>query len=62
MAIAYFFSRYVTDEGITLTWYEEAGKFLVTNLIGAFGVLFLFTGTASLISSFVFFGNQREEK
>ena len=62
MAIAYFFFHYVTDEGITLTWHEEAGKPFVTNLIGAFGVLFLFSGTVSLISSFVFFGNQREEK
>ena len=62
MAIAYFFSRYVTDEGITLTWHEEAGKPLVTNLIGTFGVLFLFTGTVSLISSVVFFGNPPEEK
>ena len=26
LAIAYFFFHFVTDEGITLIWHEEAGK------------------------------------
>lgn len=54
LIIAYFFFHYVTDNGITLIKQEEAGKPFVTNLIGQFGVLFLFTSVLSLIIAYVF--------
>lgn len=59
LAIAYFFFHYVTDSGITLIHQEEAGKPFVTSLIGQLGVLFIFSSAASLISSFVFFKEQK---
>ena len=52
LGIAYFFFHYVTDSGITFTWHPEAGKPFVTDLIGSFGVLFIFASVTSLISSF----------
>ena len=39
LAIAYFFFHFVTDEGITLIWHEEAGKPFVTDLIGSLIIL-----------------------
>ncbi len=59
LIIAYFFFHYVTDSGITLVRQEEAGKPFVTDLIGQFGVLFLFSSVISLISAFVF-GDKQE--
>ena len=55
LLIAYFCFHYVTDDGITLVWHPEAGKPFVTDMIGIFGVLFIFASAISLISSFVFF-------
>ena len=55
LLIAYFCFHYVTDDGITLVWHPEAGKPFVTDMIGIFGVLFVFASAISLISSFVFF-------
>ena len=52
-AINYFFYHFVTDEGITFTFHEEAGKPFVADLIGQFGVLFIFAAAASLIAAFV---------
>lgn len=60
LAIAYFFFHFVTDDGITLTWHPEAGKPFVTDLIGFFGVLFLWSSAMSLISALVFFKNKKE--
>ena len=59
LAIAYFFFHFVTDEGITLTWHPEAGKPFVTDLIGFFGVLFLWSSAMSLISALVFFKKEK---
>lgn len=59
LAIAYFFFHFVTDEGITLIWHEEAGKPFVTDLIGSLGILFLFSSAVSFISSLVFFKNEK---
>ena len=59
LAVAYFFFHFVTDEGITLTWHPEAGKPLVTDLIGFFGVLFLWSSAMSLISALVFFKKEK---
>ncbi len=59
LLISYFFFHYVTDEGITFVFHEEAGKPFVTNLIANFGVLFLFSSAMSLMISLIFF---KEEK
>ena len=53
-AINYFFYHFVTDDGITLTFHEEAGKPFVADLIGQLGVLFLFSAAVSLIAAFIF--------
>jgi len=54
-AVNYFFYHFVTDEGITFTFHEEAGKPFVSDLIGQLGVLFLFSAAVNLIAAFVFF-------
>lgn len=54
LAVAYFFFHFVTDDGITLTWHEEAGKPFVADLIGTFGVLFIFASVISLLIAFIF--------
>ena len=54
LAVAYFFFHFVTDAGITLTWHEEAGKPFVADLIGMFGVLFIFASVISLLIAFIF--------
>lgn len=59
LMVSYFFFHYVTDEGITFVFHEEAGKPFVTNLIANFGVLFLFASAMSLMISLIFF---KEEK
>ena len=51
---AYFFFHYVTDSGITLIKQDEAGKPFVTDLIGQFGVLFLFASAFTLLIAFIF--------
>ena len=53
--INYFVFHFITDEGITLIWQEEAGKPFVANLIGTLGVLFVFFSIICLLSSFVLF-------
>ena len=55
LAIAYYFFHFVTDDGFTLTFHEEAGKPFVTDLIGFFGVLFIWGSAMSLIFALVFF-------
>ena len=60
LAIAYFFFHFVTDDGITLAWHPEAGKPFVTDLIGFFGVLFIWSSVMSLISALVFFKNENK--
>lgn len=59
LSIAYYFFHFVTDDGFTLTFHEEAGKPFVTDLIGFFGVLFIWSSAMSLILALVFF---KEEK
>ncbi len=60
LAIAYFFFHFVTDDGITFTWHPEAGKPFVTDLIGIFGVLFIWSSAMSLISALVFFKDENK--
>lgn len=60
LALAFFCFHFVTDEGITLVWHEEAGKPFVTEMIGIFGVLFMFASAISLISALLFFKSTDE--
>ena len=60
LAVAFFFFHFVTDTGISTVFQQEAGKPFVTELIGDFGVLFIFTSVISLILGLVFF--EKEEK
>ena len=57
--INYFVFHYVTDDGITFVWHPEAGKPFVTDLIGFFGVLFIWSSAMSLIISLVFFKKEK---
>ena len=59
LTIDYFFFHFVTDEGITLIWHAEAGKPFVTDLIGTFGVLFLWTSAITLILALVCFKKEK---
>lgn len=59
MIINYFFFHFVTDDGISLQWHEEAGKPFVANLIGIFGVLFLFTSVICLLCAHIFFKKEK---
>ena len=56
--IAFYFFHFVTDSGFTLTYHEEAGKPFVTDLIGQFAVLFLFTSVISLIIAKIFYSEE----
>lgn len=49
LAISYYFFHYVTDSGFTLTWHPEAGKPFVTDMLGQFATLFLWTSVVSLL-------------
>ena len=55
LAISYYFFHYVTDSGFTLTWHPEAGKPFVTDMLGQFATLFLWTSVVSLLIAFIFF-------
>lgn len=57
--INYYVFHFVTDEGFTLIWHEEAGKPFVSNLIGQLAVLFVFLSGSSLLCSFIFFKNEK---
>lgn len=59
LAFAYYFFHFVTDDGFTLTFHEEAGKPFVTDLIGFFGVLFIWSSAMSLIIALVFFKKEK---
>lgn len=51
----YYFFHFVTDEGFTLTFHEEAGKPFVADLIGQLGVHFLFFAFATLLIALICF-------
>ena len=59
LAIAYYCFHFVTDEGLTLTFHEEAGKPFVTDMIGQLGTLFLFSSAMSAICALVFFEEEK---
>lgn len=54
-AINYYVFHFVTDDGLTLTWHEEAGKPFVTDLIGQLGTLLTFGSIASFLVGAVVF-------
>ena len=55
---AYFCFHFFTDE-ITLVWHAEAGKPVVTFLIGVLGVLFVWASAMSAFISVIFFKNEK---
>ena len=57
LLITFFCFHFVTDEGITLIWHEEAGKPFVTDMLGTFGVLLVFSSVISLLISYIFVEN-----
>ncbi|MBQ3590119.1 MAG: hypothetical protein II980_06715 [Clostridia bacterium] len=59
LIIAYFFFHFVGDEGIR-EWQPEAGKPVVTDLIGMFGVLFLWSSAMSLILALTVFNDKKK--
>lgn len=54
-----FFFHFVGDEGIR-EWQPEAGKPFVTDLIGMFGVLFLWSSAMSLILALTVFNDKKK--
>ena len=58
LGFSYYFFHYVTDKGFTLVWHPEAGKPFVTDMLGNFAVLFLWTSVVSLLIAFIFFKKQ----
>lgn len=59
MAFSFYFFHFVTDAGFTLTYHEEAGKPFIANMLGTFGVLFLFASVISFLLALIVF-NDRE--
>ena len=59
LAFSYFFFHFVTDDGITFTFHEEAGKPFVANMLGQLSVLFLF---ATIISLIIYLIKRKDEQ
>ena len=53
LSFNYFFYHYFTAEGFTTVFHKEPQKPFVSDLIGQFGVLFLFASVMSLIIALV---------
>ena len=60
LAISFFFFHFVTDDGITLVWHEEAGKPFVTMLIGVFGAMLTAESLTSLLLALILFKKEEE--
>ena len=58
LVISFFTFHFVTDQGITLVWHEEAGKPFVTELIGDFAILNIATSFITLLIALVFFNEE----
>ena len=54
LLLTFYCFHFVTDAGLTLTYHEEAGKPFVTDMLGTFGVLFIFSSAISLLISKIF--------
>ncbi len=57
----YYFFHFVTDEGFTLTFHEEAGKPFVADLIGQLGVLLLFLSIGALLVALTCFPQKKKK-
>lgn len=56
---AYILFHYMTPEGIfTMTFREEPGKPMVTELLAMLGVLFLFSGILNAMIAKIFFSEK----
>ena len=51
----YYFFHFVTDDGFTFVFHEEAGKPFVADLIGQLGVHFLFFSLATMLVALICF-------
>ena len=60
LAIAYFFFHFVGDEGIR-EWQSEPGKPFVTDLIGFFAVLFIWSSAMSLILALTVYNDKSKK-
>ena len=60
--INFFFYHFVTDDGITLTFQEEAGKPFVAMLIGFFATLLLFSAVFCLAAAFILCDKENKNK
>ena len=60
LAISFFFFHFVTDDGITLVWHEEAGTPFVTMLIGVFGAMLTAESLTSLLLALILFKKEEE--
>lgn len=58
LAFTYFFYHFATDAGLSLVWHKEIGKPFVTNLVGFFGVLFVWASVMSFLIGVIFFKKQ----
>lgn len=58
-AINYVFYHYVTDDGFTTVFQEEAGKPFVSDIIGQLGVHFLFFVIGSLLVAYICFDKEK---
>ncbi len=55
----YVFYHYVTDDGFTTVFQEEAGKPFVSDIIGQLGVHFLFFVIGSLLVAYICFDKEK---
>ena len=58
-AINYYVFHFVTDDGFTLTFHEEAQKPFVADLIGQLGVLLVFSSFFTFLCSIIFYNNNK---
>ena len=61
MLLTFYCFHFVTDDGFTLTYHEEAGKPFVTDMLGIFGVLFIFSSAMCMLISYVRFGGKKDQ-
>ena len=54
-AFYYYVFHFVTDDGFTLTFHEEAQKPFVADLIGQLGVLLVFSSFFTFLCSIIFY-------
>lgn len=60
-AINYVVFHFVTDDGFTTEFQQEAQKPFVADLIGQLGVLFVFLSASSLMVALIFFSKATKD-